>query len=234
MNVGKFYISMKCVEKILKRFNLHKMNGIKSIQRHGVSDEFKNLSIKPDYPKAYLSGLDNYDYDYLLSDQSYLQFEFSSSKSVYHIRYSFFQNPFVHKSYEEFFRQELGLEEQSNEYGQLFASEYSQYLSEQPLTSSFLTMRYDMDVSSHKPLIHSTSHIHIGHRNNIRIPVNKIITPSKFTIFVLKNVYYKEWCKIFENDNQYIEGLLGEARSELSLLPKEQWNEHEQLELFLT
>ena len=211
MNLISYSASFKQIKDLLKEFGLFKMAGIKIINTDGVSDEFRQASIKESYFKAYIAGLENYDYDFLLKDQSYFQFQFKESDGRIDLRYSFFQNPIEFINYEDYVVEQIaqsGLSETIDEIGMLLEDEYNQFLNEQELISNYTTVRCDVDYPNYKPLVHSVSHIHIGHNNNVRIPLDKIISPSKFTLFAIKQVYYKEWKTKVESGDKYMPELL--------------------------
>lgn len=236
MNLANFNISLIEVERTLKSFNLFRMNGIKSINETGVSSQFKSLSIKESYVNAYLEGLKYYDYDFLLSDQSYFQFEFKKTETFIDIRYAFFQNPINHITYLSYIEEQIknfDLVESIEDIGELLEDEYNQYLNEQDLKSSYTTIRYDSDLSNYRPLIHSISHLHIGHMNNLRIPLNKIISPLQFVLFTIKHVYYQEWKEKVESEFEFIKERLATSKNGEVVLSKDKWDEIEAIELFL-
>ncbi len=237
MNISSFNISLSEAEKFFKKLELFRMKGIKSINLDGVSSSFKNASQEESYFNAYNIGLGNYDYDFLLNDQSFFQFEFKENDSFIDIRYAFFQNPVNYKTYAEFLQYEIeegNLNETPEQIGSLLEEEYNQFLNEQEINSNHTTIRYDSDFSNYTPLIHSVSHLHIGHRNNIRIPINKTITPLMFVLFVIKNVYYYEWKKIVSKDKAYLKQTFNKGLNGSIILKRDKWILNEELELFLT
>jgi len=237
MNLADFKISIKEVEKLLKRLELLRMKGIKSLNDDGVSYAFKNASQGSNYFNVFNIGLENYDYDFLLFDQSFFQFEFNYiNDGTYEIRYAFFQNPFEYKTYKEFIQDIIFDDDEKNidEVGELFIEEYNQFLSEQEINSNYTTIRYDSDFFNYKPLVHSVSHIHIGHANNIRIPINKIISPLMFTLFVVKHVFYYQWKEMVTNDIDFVKNALEIGLKSAVNLSVDHWCENEGLELFLS
>lgn len=236
MNLSSFNISFSKIESVLKSFKLFQMSGINSINKTGVSQEFKSATIKESYFKAYKIGLSNYDFDFLTSDHSFFQFEFKIDGNITEIRYAFFQNPIDYISYENYISnliEQENLEATKEEIGTLFEDEYHQFLNEQENISNYATFRYDLDQNNYNPIIHSTSHMHIGHQNNIRIPLNKIISPLKFVLFIIKNVYYQEWKNTTENNTEYVLQILKEARTHQTDLKNNEWKDDEKLELHL-
>jgi len=236
MNIADFIISLSEVEKTLKSFDLFRMRGIKSINGDGVSPQFKLASIKDDYINAYTEGLRYNDYDFLLNDQSYFQFEFKKTDSFIDIRYAFFHNPINYITYSEYIQEQLktfGMMESPEEIGTLLEEEYNQFLNEQDLKLNYTTIRYDSDYGNYKPLVHSVSHIHIGHSNNMRIPINKIISPLNFVLFTIKHVYYQEWKGKVKTDLDYIKERMAISKHGEQNLPNHIWDEMEKIELYL-
>src|SRR5690606_25054066 len=122
--------------------------GIKRLIFDGVSDEFKKASLSNTYYEAYKIGLQNYDFDFLLKDESYFQFQYFKNEEVLEIRYAYFQNPFEYMTYEEYLESEIDFEEideSIESVGNLFEEEHNQFLNEQQLSSNYSTIRYDSD-----------------------------------------------------------------------------------------
>lgn len=240
MTLANFYISLQSTEKLLIDIDFLKMKGIKSINKDGVSSEFKSVCQKNDYFKTYRTGLLNFDFDFLLKDDSFFQFSFvESNKNIPpEIRYSFYQNPQEFKTIEEFVfslqEQDINLEGTPEEIYGILHEEYQQYLSEQQINSANTTIRYDVDETSYTPLIHSVSHFHVGHMNHVRIPCDKIITPLKFVLFTLKHVYYYEWKDLIQNEKSFLKDVLHKEKTFCSSLDAPHWADDEMLELFLT
>lgn len=236
MTTAGFMMSFNQIERLLKDFNIWRMNGVKSIIKEGVSEDFRSASIKDDYFNAYNIGLDNYDFDFLLKDQSYFQFEYNNKGKNLEIRYAFFQTPIDYISYEDFLchiKEEQGITETVEEIGSLFIEDYNQFLSEQEAKNKYTTLRYDVDYSNYKPIIHSVSHLHIGHQNHLRIPIEKFISPLKFVMFSIKHVYYKEWKEMCEKNPHYVNKLLKSCSSGETLLSSKYWTDLEKLEMFI-
>ena len=239
MNLVHFKRSLIQCEKTLKELNVFRHKGPKNINIDGVSDAFKYSSQEGDYIKIYRTGLDNLDYDFLLFDESFFQFSIEIADSdILSIRYAFFQNPQSYKSYEEFLEtlRESGLiiDETNEMIGDTFHEDYNQFLSELNFNSNFTTIRYDYDSFNYHPLIHSISHFHIGTSDNVRIPCDKIISPIKFLLFVLKHTYYYLWKEWITAENKEIFSKLITSKRECKIVNGIYWNKLEQNELFIT
>ena len=60
-------------------------------------------------------------------------------------------------------------------------------------------LRIDYDPNSYRENIHTKIHMHTSlNKKDLRIPVNKIILPSEFLYFVLKNIYGKSDISTFK------------------------------------
>lgn len=231
MTKGKFYTSLNEVEDLLKVANLLRQKGFKPIGE--VSAEFKFSALRKTYFQTYKIGKINFDFDFLLQDESYLQFSHNDSNNPKYplLRYAFFQNPQEFISYEDYLWQ-LNIEPE--EAGDSFIEEYSQYLSEASINTEATTIRYDLDFSSHHPLIHATSHLHIGVSENLRIPCNKIMTPVAFTLFIIKNLYYNTWKNLMDDTDHFYQPYLSNMKESCGYVMPPLWiHDQESKEFFL-
>lgn len=236
MTLSGFHTSFNEIEKILKEFSLLKSKGVKILSKEGVSDNFKSSSIKDDYFECYKIGKENFDYDFLLNDESFFQFEYFNDGKVMELRYAFFQNPVDFITYKEFLETYIiptGVAESVDEAGAEFEVEYSQHLSEQNLHNRYITIRYDVDYKNYKPIIHSISHLHVGHLSNFRIPSDKFISPLRFVLFTIKSAYYSDWKIFAETKEQRLNQILRKSANGEKLLNNKEWCNIEKLDLYL-
>lgn len=245
MNYSTFQSSLRESVKLLQDIGLFGSKGTKVISKDGVSGEFKSACQQSNYNLVYKVAVRNMDYDFTLEDKSIFQFSYDlhpGLSEIPEVRFAFFQNPTKYVSYTEFldFQRELGLIDETNEeIGDLLINEYEQYLDEEQLNMSSTTMRYDIDTKNYNPLIHSISHLHIGHLNNIRIPCNKIISPLKFVLFVVKHIYYYKWKEFIEANDIAYNQIVKNAKNSCPDLNERYWKEHshgihEDRDLFLS
>ncbi len=219
---------------------LLKSTGIKVINQDDVSGEFKSASQNKDYFQLYKCALRNFDYDFLLQDDSIFQFSyrFDSTGSNSYIRFAFFQNPQEYKSYSEFLQylREVGYltDETDEEVGEIYVEDYQQYVSEQAINTTSTSIRYDFDPKNYTPSIHSISHMHIGHHNDIRIPCSIILTPIKFCVFVIKHIYYGTWKYHVESGSAAWKTRIKTSKLHCTKLTPSQWANQEDEELFLS
>lgn len=197
MKISKVFTSYNETISFMKKIDLLKKENYTrnfTLDFSKFSSEFVQTFQKKDYVKTYMIAMENNDYDILLKDDSFFQFTYDNS-DIKIIRYAYYENPFKYKTYEEFIFSELG--SLSEDEGDLFLPEYEQYISESSIKLSINPMRFDYDGNDehYKEMLHTGSHIHIGHNNEIRLPSKYLLTPLGFVIFVLRNqylTYYKE------------------------------------------
>lgn len=202
------------------------------------SEEFIKISQKKDYLVIYNTAIKNRDYDFLLEDDSFIQISCSldGSNNLETIRYAYYENPRKVKSYEEFLREHFSedfLEEEFLGGEPLFLRDYEQYKMEALLKETVTPIRYDYDLENFVPIVHPVSHIHIGHNNDVRIPINKILTPLKFIIFILRNVYRKRWLDIVDKDKD-LKAYILTLKNKSNPLIQSQFNNEEKQLLYLT
>jgi hypothetical protein len=233
MTVGKFHTSLEEAKKLLEKIDLFRQKGIKQINTTGVSNEFKTAAQKADYFQVYKTAKKNFDYDFLLKDESFFQFEFKPRPNPHNcpiVRYAFFQNPQEYKSYREYLIEQEITQVDDNEDDEIFREEYEQFSIEQQFNLSSTTIRFDVDTQNYRPRIHSVAHIHIGHKSNIRIPCDKILTPLMFVVFVLKHAYYNDWKAIIESADTQIMESLNRSKNGAQPLSDSTWKPEEKHE----
>ncbi|WP_070120434.1 DUF2290 domain-containing protein [Bacillus marinisedimentorum] len=203
MNIGSFLSSLRDVKYTLKEAELLKeINTTREITLDfgKFSESFLQVFQKNDYSKIYRTAMENNDYDFLLTDDSFFQFSCTPKEgNLEHgsIRYAYYENPRNYPTYEEFI-ETIGFSyEQCRDE---FQNEYEQSIAEAKLKNTVTPIRYDYDFQLYEPIHHPISHIHIGHNNELRLPSDKILTPAKFVNFVLQNTYRRQWKSTFQND----------------------------------
>ncbi len=64
---------------------------------------------------------------------------------------------------------------------------------------NFTPIRYDLDNNSYKTGVHPAAHIHIGLDNHIRIGLERELTPLAFLLFVIRQMYPRNWENLLES-----------------------------------
>ncbi|MCA2846922.1 MAG: DUF2290 domain-containing protein [Pseudanabaena sp. M135S2SP2A07QC] len=201
MSLAILEIGYKQVKKLLKESNLlleENYSKDLNFSSSKFSSDFFEVCQGNNYRKIHEIALINKDYDFLLKDYSFLQFsgDFNSSEDVY--RYAYYEVPTIFPSYEEY----LASNDLSyDECGDLFRQDYEQVADEGKLNNSVMPIRYDYDSKYYNPPNHSISHFHFGFRNQIRLPVNKLVTPHAFVSFVIRHIYWEKWKNLIKDPN---------------------------------
>jgi len=167
------------------------------------SSEFISASQSDDYNRIYKTARNHHDYDILLIDQSIFQFSYDldDNEQIQVIRYAYYETPLDHPTYQEFLI-DIGLTYE--ECGESFYEDYEQVISESHLKNAVTPIRYDYDLPLYRKVNHHpASHIHIGHSNEIRIPMNYILTPLGFVAFIIRQIYRNNWLQALSNDKFY-------------------------------
>lgn len=206
-------------------------NYVKKIcfSKTNLSQEFINHCFDKDYSNLYSIARKNHDYDILLDDQSIIQFTYEKENTtITHIRYAYFESPKIIVPYEEFLEM---MELDYEECGDAFFEEYEQFRNEAQSKSVVNPIRYDYDRGQYRGLIHPTSHFHIGHDNEIRIPAAMMVSPLGFTSFIIRQVYYRRWEESLK-DQRFYDAYL-KLKTHCLVLDEELFSKLEQTDFFL-
>ncbi|KJS12609.1 MAG: hypothetical protein VR67_07570 [Peptococcaceae bacterium BRH_c8a] len=235
MNEASLINSMKKTKIILKECGIFKQENLTrhiTLNINKFSVDFFQKCQDSEYELIYKTALKNTDFDYLLKDDSIFQFSCSLRNGKINegsIRYAYFQNPREYLTYEEFLK-EIGFTYE--ECGDELLLEYEQDVAEAKLNNGVIPIRYDYNFSMYQPVHHPISHLHIGHNNQIRVALNKILTPQKFVIFVLRNVYPNIWKEVYPS-NEKIMTICMESKKCCPSLDKSIFSEEEEHLLFI-
>ena len=144
-----------------------------SFDKNKFSKEFLSVSQKGTYKEIYDCAMENKDYDFRLKDNSIMQFtiEKDTRRNIMKLRYAYYKCPYL-----------------------IFGNNEAE--STDVFLENYVSIRYDYDLNEYKETIHPISHFHIGNDNNLRIPINKVVEPLEFGIFIIRNIYVKEWNKL--------------------------------------
>jgi hypothetical protein len=156
----------------------------------------------PNYPKRaasifrHLSYLETWRlcfrqqyYDFQLSDSSLLQFEVDSYAPLT-LRYAYYECPYESLTYAEFLEAH-GFSR--HDVGDELTPDYEDYLSTCEMKETVTPIRYDYSPELYMEGIHPASHIHFGHRNNVRVATENILRPLSFLCLILRQCYPEAW-----------------------------------------
>lgn len=154
------------------------------------SDGFQAAALSDDvaYEDLYLIGLRYKDFNLSLMDFSYLQFGISEER---HVRYAYYPNPFLGAA-----PQALSELSELREYlaeGLIDVEEYLQKIVELRRTQHPPLIRYENSPKQYIERIHPCSHFHLGHHDNNRWPLKRLLTPRAFSMIILRHLYSESW-----------------------------------------
>ncbi|HET7116399.1 MAG TPA: DUF2290 domain-containing protein [Hanamia sp.] len=188
---GKFRAELNEIEKVLKQIHLFEERNYYPGKDFDPT-EYRNKTYKENWSSLISSNI----YDFVLSDNSLLHFKiFNESEKV---SYNFFECPYRCSTYEEFLTENEIFEEGEE---RTFQDYYEIYLNGCQLKESFTFIRYDFDVNSYLNGVHPVSHIHIGFNNQVRIGIDKILSPINFFSLILRQHYPSHWKMLIRNDD---------------------------------
>ncbi len=218
MNQGLFSAHINHIERILKSLDLFKERNKKpSYSSYGASS-FRNRRYVDIWEFCYEKQI----YDFLLQDDSLLQFRANSFRPSLDVNYVYYECPYIPKeSFEKFFEQaKIERGEDLDKY-ELLVEEYELRPLEKRETVT--PLRYDYSPELYSRGRHPASHIHFGYENNIRVGTRKILRPLSFTLFIIRQCYPDQWDKL---KNQEGTGLLCKNISvDLEDVPEEYFRE---------
>jgi hypothetical protein len=104
------------------------------------------------------------------------------------VRYAYFPNPFQPRG------ANWGLSEAARaaEEG-MTHDEYLELLQGFSPEVRIPLIRYENAPDQYRSLAHPTSHLHIGHHDDNRWPLNRVLTPLAFTLLMVKHYYGDVW-----------------------------------------
>lgn len=226
MNEAQYKISYEQTKRLLKKYGLSRA----IIEpRNSPSAPFLTAS-RSNHFSMYRTAIENRDYNIVLFDESILQFNFAIREGKLILRYAYYQVPFDFVSYEDYL-ESRGI--RFEDVGEAFREDYSQFLNELEVKENSVVIRYDHSEAEYIPAIHAVSHLHFGCDNTIRIPINKILTPFIFIIFIIKQVYYPRW-KSFMKDTNFVDKQFKISKASCMNIHSRFFNQLDKIELFLS
>jgi hypothetical protein len=196
MSTNAFLLSIAKASELLSKAEVRShYNTIVNLP-HNYVNQVRDLS----YTQLWKKHNENFWYHVKFSDQSLILFLDDSFK--------FIMSPFSKMEtldeYECRIRQELfdngySLEE-IEEYIEDIDVQYMSYIDTELTFGSYTPVRVDNHPEQYHASYHPMTHIHIGHDNESRIPLKKIMTPYAFAGFILATFYPKEWDRIRKED----------------------------------
>lgn len=223
ISIGKFSTELNEIEATLKDLELLDDRNFSPAEILDVA-EFRHANLIDNWKLLIRYNI----YDIMLKDNSIFSFKINSLAKT--LSYSFIECPFICLSYKEFLS-EQGIEE---DFSKTFVEEYNLYVEQCEIKDSILYIRYDVDFDSYINGLHPASHLHIGHGNEIRIAINKILTPKAFLNFILRQHFTAYWKELLKADPQH-DWLKYHTKhkTELPIIEEKFFNNYDLNELYL-
>lgn len=223
LTLSKFQVELNEMEKFLRR--------IKFLEE-------RNFYPREDFdPSVYRSKnyIDNWKsliaeniYTFYLHDNSILHFKVRDSGKK--VNFTFYECPYHCITYNEYLI-ENDLEEEYEE--KIFIDYYEVYLHQCKLKENPVMIRYDLDTDSYYEGLHPVSHIHIGNKNQIRLGIQKVLSPKSFLHFILRQHYSPQWKSLIANKDGWHKAYLDE-KSTLANVTIKFWNKLDTTEFHLS
>jgi hypothetical protein len=164
-------------------------------------------------------------YHLYFGDHSFFIFKTDAPQS-----YSFYDCPIDVSSISEYLI-EIG-EDVTAKNVNIFQEEYDSYLATANLKKNVTPIRYDFDDKSFRSGVHPAAHIHIGLNNQIRIGLERQLTPLAFLLIIIRQMYPEHWERLLNNPVH--KTLPQKLHINLEKVPINCFGDHEKCDLYLT
>lgn len=190
------------IEEVLKYLDIVEISYVttykrKDLQPHKYSDAYYQTFHDGNYNKTFIVASENQDYDIMLDDGSLFQF---TSRNENDIHYSFLHRIEKNMSFEEFYDMYA-----TNENIDTIEQEYEYYSTVDKEKLYTCPIRYDVAETEYTEMHHAYAHLHIGIETDIRIPVDKILSPMHFVDFIVKHIYKEKWDNAYSKNENFKE-----------------------------
>jgi hypothetical protein len=193
LSKGRFETEINEIEKLLKKIDFFEERNY-----YPNSDFDPALYRSKTYVENWKSLISDNIFCFILSDNSVFNFKYIEETNK--LSFSYFECPFKCLTYKEYLV-ENDLEDDYEE--KILLDYYEVYLHQCKLKENPIMIRYDLDFDSYYSGLHPVSHLHIGHKNQIRIGLKKILYPKTFVSIVLRQNYPPLWKSIITSENDW-------------------------------
>jgi hypothetical protein len=228
---GLFSSQLNVIELVLKRLDLFESRNLSPDYSLGAS-HFRKMTYRQVWEECFRA----YRYDFLLADRSLLTFE-KGGQTAHNgeLRYAYYECPYLVKTFDEFRREmmeAIGLQQdESSELDGMLRQDYEEYIFQCDTTEIVTPVRYDYKASDYRSGSHPASHIHFGHKSNIRVGTRRVMLPLSFVLLIVRQVYPDKWSKLLEwNDCNH---LCRNVRESLETVHGDFWNHKDEKEVYL-
>ena len=196
----------------------------KNLQPQKYSDAYSQTFHDGDYKKTFIVASENRDFDIMLEDGSLFQF---TSRNENDIHYSFLHRIEKNMSFEEFYDAYA-----TDDNIDTIEQDYEFYLAGDKETLYTCPIRYDVAETEYTEMYHAYAHLHIGIETDIRIPVDKVLSPMHFVDFVIKHMYKTKWDSAYAK-NEKFKAIVDCLKSQAEKITDEHFTSAEQNLLYI-
>lgn len=194
IGVAKFYTSCDDCNRLVKDAHLFASGVVKPV----YPPDMPAIMRKLDYKAAWRKCIDEGWYNIQLVDQSLIQFK-RTEKSM---SYSYLQCPFFIKSFEEYAFERMG--EDWAECEDDLREEYDFFAASESAERSVTPVRYDYEPDLYRNGFHPAGHFHFGLGNETRVGAKKLLLPTSFILFIIRQFYPSKWDSILAHNNKIV------------------------------
>ena len=230
-NIGAFGARINSSIALLRKCDLFlKGEYIPRTSINGIA----SLLRKKNYAETWRLLLEESCFRILLNDFSFFTFDIDPTgiKSDNLVSMSYYGSPYVFVPLESFIIEQYGEEYLIFKDDPQLIEEYEQTLSDSSLIDMPVTFRYKYSPRQYDPGRHPASHLHIGHKNEIRVGCERILNPLSFIAFVIRQQYPQIWSSIVLCS--HIRICKASIRDSIPVVPEEYISLQDKLEMFFS
>ena len=197
---------------------------LKNLLPQKYSDAYYQTFHNGDYNRTFVVASENRDFDIMLKDGSLFQF---TSRNENDIHYSFLHRIEKNLTFEEFYDTYA-----TDDNIDTIERDYEYYLASDKDTLYACPIRYDVAETEYTEMYHAYAHLHIGIETDIRIPVDKVLSPLHFVDFVIKHMYKNNWDNAYTHNDKF-KKLVNRLKSRAENIDSEHFTEAEHNLLYI-
>jgi hypothetical protein len=226
MNLGQFNIQVNVAWDILKKLDLNEARVYHPTYPTNPGSVFRPLGYVETWRRCFRED----HYDFQLKDDSLIQFRVESFNPL-RMSYVYYECPYSQNiSFYEFLQNSFDIED--GEYRQYQKKDFEEeYYSCLDAKEVYTPIRYDYSPDMYTEGLHPASHIHFGHKSNIRVGTKKILLPISFLCFIIRQVYPVKWQKFIDIPESEL--LIRNVRDNLTDVEPNYWNRLDSWEMCL-
>lgn len=220
VNKKEFILSLGAAHKFFNDLGIAEpLVGPSSLPANG---EFNRIALDTELPytDVFFAGLRIGQYNFKLTDFSYLQFSYTNPDDV---RYAFYPSPFSSE----------GLGHLAHIDKHLKTSDDADFETFMALATSIKVnyrrpaVRYEYNFEQYEAGVHPVSHLHIGTYGDDRWPLQPCLTPLAFSLLIGKLYFRTHWEVVTEGEKESrkneFDALLEKERAKCSVTPAEKF-----------